>query len=277
MQRFARQLRSLLMLPSWILLTLPQPRTGVGGTACQSSSESRELTLTSFALLRPGGEFTRQADVTFLPRNEKLSIRQEFKGIDEHDHLVMSTNVEGQVPEVPRGSTVRIEPYSEIYQYSSNRKRGYRQRLSISFHNNSLRSLFRSSLFAPSPLQLSPPPPPGTTRSLCPTAPLRPGRTSGVRPSPSRAASTATPCETWGPRRCSMWTKCLSCMTPTTSSVSPWPIRSETSTVRSPFPVLVCLHFRPLEEQLPDFEWIYESYCPAAFFCLHHTNEWCLK
>lgn len=84
------------------------------------------LTLTSSSLLRPGGEFTRQADVTFLPRNEKLSIRQEFKGIDEHDHLVMSTNVEGQVPEVPRGSTVQIEPYSEIYQYSNNRKRGHR-------------------------------------------------------------------------------------------------------------------------------------------------------
>lgn len=103
------------------------------------------LTLTSSSLLRPGGEFTRQADVTFLPRNEKLSIRQEFKGIDEHDHLVMSTNLEGQVPEVPRGSTVQIEPYSEIYQYSNNRKRGYRQQLSISqFRCNSTKKLVPS-------------------------------------------------------------------------------------------------------------------------------------
>lgn len=58
--------------------------------------------------------------MTFLPGNEKLSIRQEFKGIDEHDHLVVSTNLEGQVPEVPLGSTVKIGPYSEVYQYSNN-------------------------------------------------------------------------------------------------------------------------------------------------------------
>lgn len=109
-----------------------------------------------------------------------------------------------------------------------------------------LRSLLCSHLL-PSPLQSSPPPPPGTTQSPCLTAPLRPGRTSGVRPSPSRAASTVTPCETLEPLRCSMWTRCLSCMTPMTSSDSPWPIRSGTSTVRSPFPVLVCLRFLLLE------------------------------
>lgn len=87
------------------------------------------MTLTSFSLSRPGGEFTRRADVTFLPRNEKLTIRQEFKGIDEHDHLEMSTTVDGRVPEVPLGSTVQIEPYSEIYQYSNNRKRRHGVRL----------------------------------------------------------------------------------------------------------------------------------------------------
>ena len=69
-----------------------------------------------------GGEFTRQAEVTFSPGNEKLTIRQEFKGIDEHDHLVVSTTLEGRVPEVPQGASVQIEPYSEIYQYSSNSK-----------------------------------------------------------------------------------------------------------------------------------------------------------
>ncbi|KAG7462833.1 hypothetical protein MATL_G00188960 [Megalops atlanticus] len=83
----------------------------------------------AFALEQPGhengfsligGEFTRQAEVTFLPGNEKLVIKQEFKGIDEHDHLVVNTELEGRVPEVPAGSTVQIDPYSEIYQYSSN-------------------------------------------------------------------------------------------------------------------------------------------------------------
>lgn len=82
----------------------------------------RVLKLTPSSLLSVGGEFTRQAEVTFLPGNEKLTIRQEFKGIDEHDHLVMSTTMDGRVPEVPQGSTVQIEPYSEIYQYSNNCK-----------------------------------------------------------------------------------------------------------------------------------------------------------
>ncbi|KAM6916387.1 nidogen-1 isoform 2-T2 [Xenentodon cancila] len=83
----------------------------------------------SFALEQPGfkngfsiigGEFMRQAEVTFLPGNEKLTIRQDFKGADELDHLVVSTTLNGQVPELPLGSTVQIDPYSEIYQYSSN-------------------------------------------------------------------------------------------------------------------------------------------------------------
>ncbi|XP_066552549.1 nidogen-1 [Amia ocellicauda] len=83
----------------------------------------------AFALEQPGyengfsiigGEFTRQAEVIFLPGNERLSIKQEFKGIDEHEHLVVSTELEGRLPDIQEGSTVQIEPYSEIYHYSSN-------------------------------------------------------------------------------------------------------------------------------------------------------------
>ncbi|KAM4603908.1 nidogen-1-like [Polymixia lowei] len=82
----------------------------------------------AFALEQPGfnngfsligGVFSWQAEVTFQPGNERLTIKQEFKGIDEHDHLVVSTELEGRVPEVPPGSTVQIEPYKEIYQYGS--------------------------------------------------------------------------------------------------------------------------------------------------------------
>ncbi|CAL9688125.1 unnamed protein product [Knipowitschia caucasica] len=83
----------------------------------------------AFALEQPGfkngfgiigGVFTRQAEVTFQPGNEKLTIRQEFKGIDEHDHLEVSTHLDGRIPLVPAGATVQVEPYSEIYQYSNN-------------------------------------------------------------------------------------------------------------------------------------------------------------
>ncbi|XP_075452916.1 nidogen-1 [Ascaphus truei] len=66
-----------------------------------------------------GGEFTRRAEVTFLQGNEKLVIKQQFSGIDEHGHLTISTELEGRVPEIPFGSVVHIEPYTELYQTSS--------------------------------------------------------------------------------------------------------------------------------------------------------------
>ncbi|XP_051880023.1 nidogen-1 [Pristis pectinata] len=66
-----------------------------------------------------GGEFTRQAEVTFSPGNEQLTINQQFSGIDEHNHLTIATTLEGRVPEIPRESTVHIEPYNELYHYSS--------------------------------------------------------------------------------------------------------------------------------------------------------------
>ncbi|XP_029449963.1 nidogen-1 isoform X2 [Rhinatrema bivittatum] len=66
-----------------------------------------------------GGEFTRQAEVTFLPGNERLVIKQQFTGIDEHGHLTISTELEGRVPKIPFGSTVQLEPYTELYHSSS--------------------------------------------------------------------------------------------------------------------------------------------------------------
>lgn len=69
-----------------------------------------------------GGVFFRQAEVIFYPGSERLSIKQQFKGIDEHDHLVVSTELEGRMPAVPLGSTVQINPYKEIYHYDRNRK-----------------------------------------------------------------------------------------------------------------------------------------------------------
>ncbi|XP_044070690.1 nidogen-1 [Siniperca chuatsi] len=95
-----------------------QPLSALGGVIGWAFALEQPGFKNGFSII--GGEFTRQAEVTFLPGNEKLTIRQEFKGIDEHDHLVVSTTLEGQVPEVPRGSTIQINPYSEIYQYSNN-------------------------------------------------------------------------------------------------------------------------------------------------------------
>ncbi|XP_025964741.1 nidogen-1 isoform X2 [Dromaius novaehollandiae] len=66
-----------------------------------------------------GGEFTRQTEVTFLGNNEKLVIKQKFSGIDEHGHLTISTEMEGRIPEILSGSSVHIEPYTELYHTSS--------------------------------------------------------------------------------------------------------------------------------------------------------------
>ncbi|XP_069741272.1 nidogen-1 [Narcine bancroftii] len=66
-----------------------------------------------------GGEFRRWAEVTFSPGNEQLTIDQQFSGIDEHNHLTIATTLEGRVPEIPEESTVHIEPYNELYHYSS--------------------------------------------------------------------------------------------------------------------------------------------------------------
>lgn len=48
----------------------------------------------------------------------KLVIKQRFSGIDEHGHLTIDTELEGRVPEVAVGSSVHIEPYTELYHYS---------------------------------------------------------------------------------------------------------------------------------------------------------------
>ncbi|XP_047459404.1 nidogen-1 [Mugil cephalus] len=95
-----------------------QPLAAIGGVIGWLFALEQPGFKNGFSII--GGELTRQAEVTFLPGNEKLTIKQDLKGIDEHDHLALSTTLEGQVPEVPPGSTVKISPYSEIYQYSNN-------------------------------------------------------------------------------------------------------------------------------------------------------------
>uniref|UniRef100_A0A667Y135 Nidogen 1 n=1 Tax=Myripristis murdjan TaxID=586833 RepID=A0A667Y135_9TELE len=95
-----------------------QPLSSLGGIIGWAFALEQPGFQNGFSLI--GGEFFRQAEVTFQPGNERLTIKQQFKGIDEHDHLVVSSELDGRVPDVPRGASVHIEPYKEIYQYSSN-------------------------------------------------------------------------------------------------------------------------------------------------------------
>ncbi|XP_070683739.1 nidogen-1-like [Pempheris klunzingeri] len=95
-----------------------QPLSSLGGVIGWAFALEQPGYQNGFSLV--GGVFSRQAEVIFQPGNERLSIKQQFKGIDEHDHLVVSTELEGRLPAVPPGSSVQINPYKEIYQYDRN-------------------------------------------------------------------------------------------------------------------------------------------------------------
>ncbi|XP_037552667.1 nidogen-2 [Nematolebias whitei] len=64
-----------------------------------------------------GAEFSRHAEVLFHPGNHRLSIVQTGRGLDEHNHLSVDTVVNGNVPLLPPGAEVTMEPFKEIYQY----------------------------------------------------------------------------------------------------------------------------------------------------------------
>ncbi|XP_073725329.1 nidogen-2 isoform X2 [Misgurnus anguillicaudatus] len=64
-----------------------------------------------------GAEFTRRADVTFYPGNQRLSIVQTAMGLDTQNYLNVDTHLEGSVPFIPPDSTVQMEPFKDTYQY----------------------------------------------------------------------------------------------------------------------------------------------------------------
>ncbi|XP_035022947.2 nidogen-1 [Hippoglossus stenolepis] len=95
-----------------------QPLSSLGGVIGWAFALEQPGYHNGFSLI--GGVFSRQAEVIFQPGNERLNIKQQFKGIDAHDHLVVSTELEGRLPPIPLGSSVQINPYQEIYQYDRN-------------------------------------------------------------------------------------------------------------------------------------------------------------
>lgn len=95
-----------------------QPLSAVGGVIGWAFALQQPGFKNGFSII--GGEFKRQVDVTFQPGGERLTISQEFKGIDEHDYLMVDTRLEGKIPEVPQGAQVKLDPYTDIYQYNTN-------------------------------------------------------------------------------------------------------------------------------------------------------------
>lgn len=68
-------------------------------------------------IVSPGAEFTRLAEVTFYPGNQRLVITQTGRGLDDHNHLTVDTTISGSVPFLPPGSEVTMDPFKETYQY----------------------------------------------------------------------------------------------------------------------------------------------------------------
>ncbi|XP_039997909.1 nidogen-2 isoform X5 [Xiphias gladius] len=64
-----------------------------------------------------GADFTRRAEVIFYPGNQRLSIIQTGRGLDDHNHLTVDTVVRGNVPFLPPGAEVTMDPFKETYQY----------------------------------------------------------------------------------------------------------------------------------------------------------------
>ncbi|XP_052009773.1 nidogen-2-like [Xyrauchen texanus] len=64
-----------------------------------------------------GAEFTRRADVTFYPSNQRLSIVQTATGLDTQNYLSVDTHLQGSIPFIPPGATVQMEPFKDTYHY----------------------------------------------------------------------------------------------------------------------------------------------------------------
>ncbi|XP_067847730.1 nidogen-2 [Heptranchias perlo] len=98
------------------------------GWAMQSLSIIGDLFGWLFAIEQPGfkngfsiagAKFIRNVDVTFYPGNEKLNIIQIAQGLDAQNYLSVTTEIEGELPNIAQGATVQIQPYDELYHRSS--------------------------------------------------------------------------------------------------------------------------------------------------------------
>nr|XP_049609383.1 nidogen-2 isoform X32 [Syngnathus scovelli] len=64
-----------------------------------------------------GAEFTRQAELVFYPGNQRLSITQTGRGLDENNHFTVDTALSGSVPFLRPAAEVTMEPFKETYHY----------------------------------------------------------------------------------------------------------------------------------------------------------------
>lgn len=64
--------------------------------------------------------------MVFYPGNQRLSIVQTGRGLDDNNHLTVDTALSGSVPFLPPGAEVTMEPFKETYQYYPSGERIHR-------------------------------------------------------------------------------------------------------------------------------------------------------
>ncbi|XP_072895083.1 nidogen-2 [Hemitrygon akajei] len=101
---------------------------GLAGWAMQSLSIIGDLFGWLFALQQPGfkngfsiagAKFIRNIDITFFPGNKQLNIIQIARGLDAQNYLSVTTEIEGELPDIAVGASVQVQPYNEVYYRSS--------------------------------------------------------------------------------------------------------------------------------------------------------------
>ncbi|XP_059814006.1 nidogen-2 isoform X2 [Hypanus sabinus] len=101
---------------------------GLAGWAMQSLSIIGDLFGWLFALQQPGfkngfsiagAKFIRNIDITFFPGNKQLNIIQIARGLDAQNYLSVTTEIEGELPDIAAGASVQVQPYNEVYYRSS--------------------------------------------------------------------------------------------------------------------------------------------------------------
>ncbi|XP_067097727.1 nidogen-2-like [Osmerus mordax] len=65
-----------------------------------------------------GGECTHQARVTFHPGKQNLTVTQKAQGLGSLHPAWVETLLQGELPLIPAGATLQLEPYKETYQYN---------------------------------------------------------------------------------------------------------------------------------------------------------------
>ncbi|XP_072512905.1 nidogen-2 [Salminus brasiliensis] len=65
-----------------------------------------------------GAEFSHRAEMTFYPGKQRLHIIQHARGMDSLNHLKIEIQISGNLPSIPSGAKVQLQPFRETLHYN---------------------------------------------------------------------------------------------------------------------------------------------------------------